>query len=144
MGCLLASIFLRFCSVLEPNLAPKTRQEPTKIASKSSVNFNMVSGPFWTRLGATNPPKINLSWQMNGKRAICFEFPAVGLFLCASVFPCVCMSVCLCLSAPSRCSSIAPLTSLAALARSLRSPSEYETSRGQVNRFLIQKNFQNP
>ena len=51
MGCLLASIFFGFCSALGPNLAPKTRQEPTKIASKSSFNFNLVLEAFWERLG---------------------------------------------------------------------------------------------
>ena len=60
MGCLLASIFLRFCSVWGANLAPKTRQEPTKIASKSSFNFHLVLEAFWERLGAKNPPNINL------------------------------------------------------------------------------------
>ena len=46
------------------------------------------------------------------------------------------------------CFSSALLTSLAALARSLRSPSEYEKSRGHVNRFfdpkLLPKFIENP
>ena len=72
MECLLASIFLRFCSVWGANLAPKTRQEPSKIASKSSVNFNMSSGAFLERLGAKKSLKINLTRHGTGSAVYCY------------------------------------------------------------------------
>ena len=61
MECLLASIFLRFCSVWETSLAPKTRQEASKIASKSTFNFNIALEAFRERLGSKNLKKKILS-----------------------------------------------------------------------------------